>query len=108
MLEILGLHRLNKRRERGDIIETYKILNGIEKVDSKKFFRMNTGSITRGKEEKIYKERSRLEIRRNFFSQRVVNVWNSLPSSVRHSETVPQLKRKIDKHFEKDGYGYLK
>ena len=107
MLEILGLHRLNKRRERGDIIETYKILNGIEKVDSRNFFRMNTGSITRGKEEKIYKERSRLEIRRNFFSQRVVNVWNSLPSSVRHSETVPQLKRKIDKHFEKDGLSIL-
>ena len=40
-------------------------------------------SKTRGHAYKLYKPRCENAIRRNFFVERVVNVWNSLPSSVK-------------------------
>lgn len=36
-LQILGLTSLQQRRERGDLIEAFKLLHGIEKVDYEKF-----------------------------------------------------------------------
>ena len=47
-----------------------------------------------------------MEVRRNFFSQRVVNDWNDLKSDVRAAETVTQLKRKLDSEWKRTGYGY--
>ena len=35
----------------------------------------------------------RTEVRRNFFTQRVVNVWNSLPQKVVEAKT---LSKKLD------------
>jgi len=37
-LNILGLMRLDKRRDRSDLMETFKILNGNYKVDKDLFF----------------------------------------------------------------------
>ena len=34
----LGLMTLKQRRERGDLIEVYKILNGLTKIDPKEFW----------------------------------------------------------------------
>ena len=77
-----------KRRVRGDLIETYKILTGEENVDSSNFFVLNHGSHNvRGHRFKLYKSRSRLNTRKFFYSQRVVEVWNSLPDNVVEAET---------------------
>ena len=37
-LEYLGLYPLSRRRQRGDLIETYKILRNTEDIDYRKFF----------------------------------------------------------------------
>ena len=37
-LEKLGLTTLEERRARGDLVETFKILNNYENVDKRKFF----------------------------------------------------------------------
>ena len=37
-LKALDLHTLDKRRERGDLIETFRMLKSLERVDSGKFF----------------------------------------------------------------------
>ena len=42
----------------------------------------------RGHEKKLAKARSRLDTRKHFFSQRVVNVWNSLPAEVVNAGSV--------------------
>ena len=62
-------------------------------------FSLNT-SVTRGNSLKLNKPRSRLNIRQNFFSQRVINAWNQLPAFVISSTSVNGFKNTIDRHFQ--------
>ena len=63
----LGLMCLHTRRIRSDLIDTYKIINGIYNVKTE-----------RGHSKKLFKRRSRLDIRKFAFSNRIVDRWNSL------------------------------
>ena len=45
---------------------------------------------------KLYKPFSRLKIRSQFFSQRVIDEWNSLPNSVVSSVSLSDFKRNYD------------
>jgi len=45
---------------------------------------------------KLKKYRSRLNIRKHFFSNRVVSHWNSLPSHVVDADTVLTFKKRLD------------
>ena len=38
--------------------------------------------VTRGHQYKLYKNRTVSHVRATFFSERVINVWNSLPKDV--------------------------
>jgi len=53
----------------------------------------------RGHEKKLAKDRSRLDSRKFFFSQRVVNEWNSLPAKVVNSESVNSFKNAYDRYY---------
>ena len=63
------------------MIEVYKIISGIERIRADKFFTLNTLK-TRGHSKKFYKPFNRLDIRKNIFSQRVIDSWNKLPESL--------------------------
>ena len=65
-LEALGLYSLQQRRLRGDLIETYKILTGKEKINSDQLFQKATTTALRGHSLKLYKKSSRLELRTFF------------------------------------------
>ena len=95
--ERLGLTTLEKRRRRGDLIETYKILNGFEDIDYKLFFEYG-GTNTRSNSCKLRKRGHwRTLVRANSFSVRVVNSWNSLLEDVVSAPTVSLLKSRLDK-----------
>ena len=82
-LRVLGLITLETRRLRGDLIETYKIPHGKEDIDHCQLFELvSNGHKLRGHDLKLYKQYNRLNIRKHFFSQRVIDAWNQLPSSV--------------------------
>ena len=82
-LKQLGLTTLEKRRIRGDLIETFKIVTGREKRKMEDFFQCNKSNCNlRGHQFNVTVHRSRTTTRSSFFSQRVVNIWNSLSTSV--------------------------
>ena len=101
ILQKLGITTLKVRRERGDMIETYKILTGKERINSEQFFHLAKNDHgLRGHRWKIIKERSRLDIRKYSFSQQVVNSWNGLPASVVEATTVNSFKNAYDRHLQ--------
>ena len=72
-LRKLNLMPLVQRRLRGDLIETFKFMKGINKVHFSRFFQISQGSRTRGHDQKIFKPRlsKGLLPRKNFFSKGV-------------------------------------
>ena len=102
-LKRCGLTTLKTRRIRGDMIETYKIMTGQEGVDKENFFRHPFRTSGRGHNLKLYKGKCKLDIRKFFFSNRVVDEWNKLPQDVVASKNVNEFKARIDKHFLDEG-----
>jgi len=64
----------------------YKILTGLHRVDAGRMFLMVGVSRTRG---------HRTEMRRHFFTQRVVSLWNSSPQEVVDAKILNVFKRRL-------------
>src|SRR5260370_27283812 len=79
-LEKVKLTSLEKRRERGDMIQVFKIMKGIDKLDGTIFFKTSRSLHLRGHKLKVYKQRSRTDWRKTNFSLRDVDAWNKLQS----------------------------
>ena len=92
------LMTIQERRRRYDLIEMFKVMNGIYKVDKEKLFEINTNS-TRGHALKLQKKYSRLNVRKNFFTNRVIDDWNHLPAPAIKAKTVLNFKKVIDPLF---------
>ena len=102
-LKELKITSLNDRRIRADMIQTFKILNGIDSVDKDQWFTTvsstNRTINTRLGDDPLNLVRTRvskLDIRQNFFSQRVINEWNGLPTELKTCQTVSSFKTKYD------------
>ena len=96
-LERLGLTTLEERRRRGDAILTFKILHGLENIDFWQLFQPRTSEHNlRGHSKSLFKRRSRLQIRANFYSNRIVNHWNSLSELVVNAPSVNCFKNRYD------------
>ena len=53
-------------------------MNGYEDINRNMFIKHKEGSRTRGHKSALVKEHCRLDMRKNSFSQRVINEWNKL------------------------------
>ena len=109
----LGLPSLQYRRTRADLIEVFKILNGIDNCDKTQLFHTQPLQRTRGNSQKLFKCQFRLDLRKHFFSQRVIDDWNILSENVISSDSINQFKSKLNKlwkgkptKFEPDCYSY--
>ena len=95
-LQDLDLFSLGRRRLRGDLIETFKTLKGLNGLDPQRFFEPAPDIGTRGHSMKLGKIHTRLQLRANFFSIRVVNAWNKLPERILAVSQVEAFKRQLD------------
>ena len=110
-MEDAGLTTLKERRNRGDLIETFKTIKGFNKVQRDLWFEMQSGDGNRPtransqvkdgnverKSEIIVKERAALDLRQNFYTMRVVREWNGIPEDVKNEKTVNGFKNALDK-----------
>ena len=92
-LENLGITTLRTRRKRGDLIEAFKCMKGINRIDKHGWFDIKpedrvrstraTASVSEEgqvnpKADVLNIGHTRLEIRRNFYTKRIIKDWNAL------------------------------
>jgi len=70
----LKLDTIEERRLSFDIIFTYKILFGLVNMNCNDVFAFSDFTSTRGHSYKLYAKTSRINVRHNFFCNRIVNV----------------------------------
>ena len=87
---------LEERRNRSDLIEMFKISRGLSAIPWNLFFRVDNSERTRGHSMKLMKESFRIDVRKYFFSQRVLNKWNQLSEDVVKAGTVNTFKRRLE------------
>ena len=109
-LKDAGLTTLEERRRRGDAIETFKTLKGMNRVNKEKWFTMeaedsratrrNTEVTEEGERRRcdiLVVKKARLEIRKNFFNIRAAKVWNAIPEEVKNQGSINAFKNAYDK-----------
>ena len=104
-LEKLGLTTLLERRARGDLIETFKILNGIAKYGKNLF------KLSRSGDKLVSRPGDQHGLKHSFFPRRKIQYWNKLPSYVKSSKSVDSFKNNLAKlkgdHLRDSGH-YLR
>jgi ribonucleases P/MRP protein subunit RPP40 len=91
----LGLETLEERRNVQDLAQTYKIVRGKEKLQRISLFNHVDGGRTRqdADELNLKQDQARLEIRKNFFTQRIVKTWNAVPPEIKRTANVTGFKK---------------
>ena len=102
-LKEIGLLSLEDRRLQYYLVQTFKITRGFDQVDLNTWFTLvgnNPARITRETSDPINIVRQVVgtEIWRHFFSNRVIENWNSLPSEIKLSRSVHSFKLHILTH----------
>jgi len=64
------------------MIEVFKITHDLYDPDVSLNLAYYSGTITRGNKYKLINRRFHYDLRKYYFSVRIVNIWNSLPNHV--------------------------
>jgi len=99
-LERMNLTTLEVRRQRGDLIQLFKIIRGADVIT---WHHEPVWSEPRA----LKRSQLRREIvtsckqRHNFFLNRVANAWNELPNEIAESGSVEAFKSELDKYLSR-------
>ena len=95
----MGLFSLEKRRLQGDLVAAFQYINGAYKQDGDRLFSKACSDRTRCSIFKLKKIRFRLDIRKTFFTIRMVRHWNGLPREVVDAPSLEVFKARLDRAF---------
>ena len=96
-LQHLGLTSLEERRIIFDLTLVYKMFHGLIDLKIEDFFTLNQNS-TRGHNFKLNVCYSRVNYRKYFFSNRIVPIWNNLPSDSVNSQSLYAFKKSVNRY----------
>ena len=92
-LKLLGLDSLELRRLHQDLIFTYKTVFGLIDINCSRFFTVSPCSRTRGHAYKLFVNNSNIDVRKYFWCNRVVRVWNGLPAEQQNFSSIIAFKK---------------
>ena len=102
-LSTLRLSTLENRRSYFDLVECHKLLHGVVRCHCREqlqLSRTNNDYNTRGHQYKLIPITSKLDVRCHFFTERVVNSWNSLPPEIAHILDHARFKWELRNHLQ--------
>ena len=115
-LEKLKLETLEYRRRRADLLETYRIMNGVHNIDQscycslcpgKQMFPASLAQTTRGHQMKVQIQHA-TGGRQHYFSSRVAHLWNNLNPNTINSKNINIFKNNLSQELpNKYNYNFL-
>ena len=97
----LRLQTTFDRRRRADLVETYRLLTGLDQT-GEELFQARDDPRLRRHGRALVKPVATVRARADFFSVRVLNDWNGLPADVAEAPSLAAFKRRLDDRWPGD------
>ena len=104
-IRAMDLPTLEQRRERGDLIQVYKLMKGIDEVDYENLIPKENSTIrsSRSHSKKLTKGTCLKDVKKYSFPQRCIDTWNNLKEDIVSATSVHSFKEKLDINRYGDG-----